>query len=325
MQGIQIKKTGILARLKFLGIRLVIILSLAGLWMIWPAMDGLAAPTPKKLTKQQKQKTGTAKPRLKKRSTGKRSSKKKLKTAKGLRKARSSVALHKAPVPDRNPLVEIVPLENGHYLLKLLDHPLAKKPQEDTPGTEPHAELSTSTSSSRPSPDSISGQTEPVSPQAISPESRVNNEDRPRQESYYKRFYRLLLASAKQLLDVPYRYGGVSALKGLDCSAFVQKVFAKIGIELPRSSREQVKVGMLVTNKYDWSKLRIGDVLFFKRSPGSGQIGHTGIYIGKGQMIHAARADRSVTISSLENAYYEKTFVAAKRFFIFSPSQYSNI
>lgn len=302
---------------------IVTILSIVSFCLIFPVSDGLAKTKGSRIVKTKAKKIVAQKTAAKKIAAKKRITRKKISS----KKARPHIARKKSTVPDNKPLVKIIPLENGDYLLKPLDGSnVQNKSQGDTAGKNPIADSLSSGGSSKPSPNPIPPQVEPISSKALGSEPvRLVNTDKPREEGYCKRFANLLLTTAKQLLGTPYRYGGVSVLGGIDCSGFVQKVFAKFGIELPRSSREQINVGMLVTNKFDWSKLRIGDVLFFRRSPSSGQIGHTGIYIGEGKMIHAARRDRSVTISSLEKPYYKKTFVAAKRFFIFSPPQSSNI
>lgn len=295
---------------------IITILSIVSFCLIFPVSDGLAKTKGTRIVKTKAKKIVANK---------KRFAHKKL--SKNKKKARPHIARKKPTVSDSNPLVHIIPLENGDYLLKPLDRSnVQNKSQGDMAGKNPIADPLSSGGSPKPSQNPIPPQVEPISSKAVSPEPvRLVNTDKTREEGYCKRFANLLLTTAKQLLGAPYRYGGVSVLRGIDCSGFVQKVFAKFGVLLPRSSREQANVGMLVTNKFDWSKLRIGDVLFFRRSPSSGQIGHTGIYMGDGKMIHAARRDGSVTVSSLEKPYYKKTFIAAKRFFIFSPSQSSNI
>jgi hypothetical protein len=308
---------------------IVVILSVISLCLVFPASDGLAKTKRPQLVKAKVKKIVAHKKTSSKKSKS-RHARKRLKrhVASNVSGAKASSIVQKENfVPDRKPLMKVIPLENGDYLLKPLDGSnVQNKSQEDTEGKNSIADSLNSGGSSKPSPNPVSSRVDPISLKAVSPEpTGLVHTDKPREEGYCERFANLLLTTAKQLLGAPYRLGGVSGLSGIDCSGFVQKVFAKFGIELPRSSREQIKVGMLVTNKFDWSKLRIGDVLFFRRSPSSGQIGHTGIYIGDGRMIHAARRDRSVTISSLEKPYYKKTFVAAKRFFIFSPPQSSNI
>jgi peptidoglycan endopeptidase LytE len=68
-----------------------------------------------------------------------------------------------------------------------------------------------------------------------------------------------LILFARKLLDIPYRFGG-SSLLGIDCSAYVQKVYGLIGIDLPRSAREQFSKG----NSVDKGELSIGDLVFFR-------------------------------------------------------------
>ncbi len=293
---------------------IIIVLSVAIFLLISSASHSHAASHSK--TRHKIKKTHILKTKIGKKVVKKKRSKK---------RTDSSVAQNKPAVPDSPPLMKVIPLDNGDYLLKpLRDNNSHHEPQENTQNKKP---VSDSTTSDANSP-SCSGSLHagPSALEVINPgAARSINEDKARKESYYKRFYKLLISSAKQLLDVPYRYGGFSVIQGFDCSGFVKKVFARFGIELPRSSREQAQVGMLVTDEYDSSKFRIGDVLFFRRSPASGQIGHAGIYVGDGKMIHAARRDRQVTISSLETPYFRKTFVAAKRFMILSQPQSGNI
>jgi cell wall-associated NlpC family hydrolase len=63
----------------------------------------------------------------------------------------------------------------------------------------------------------------------------------------------------------------------------------------------------------DYAKLLPGDLLFFSR--GGRHIGHAGIYLGEGKMIHASNRRLGVTITDLRQPYYEGTFVVAKRVF----------
>ena len=82
---------------------------------------------------------------------------------------------------------------------------------------------------------------------------------------------------------------------------------------MPRSSAEQAQVGKVVTRTMDFSKLLPGDLLFFCR--GGNQVGHSGIYLGDGKMIHASNHRYGVTVTDLRQPYYEGTFVVAKRVF----------
>ena len=116
-----------------------------------------------------------------------------------------------------------------------------------------------------------------------------------------------VIDTAMDYLGVPYRFGG-SSLKGIDCSAFVQRVYKYFSIDLPRTAREQFKAGVKVSKKDD---LRIGDLIFFRtyaRFPS-----HVGIYIGEGKMIHASSRDKKVTITSINEPYYVRRYIGAIR------------
>ncbi len=117
----------------------------------------------------------------------------------------------------------------------------------------------------------------------------------------------VLVAEAMRYLGVPYRYGGTSPLRGLDCSAFVQRVFASRGIRLPRTAAEQAKVGIPVP----LSQLRPGDRLYFAVK--GDRIDHCGIYIGNGLFIHASGRHDAVVISSLSEPLYARSLVAIRR------------
>jgi len=115
-----------------------------------------------------------------------------------------------------------------------------------------------------------------------------------------------LILFANKLLNIPYRFGG-SSLLGIDCSAYVQKVYSLIGIDLPRSAREQFSEGNLV----DKGELSIGDLVFFRTYASFPS--HVGIYLGNNLFIHASSRSKKVTIDSLGTPYYLKRFIGAKR------------
>jgi cell wall-associated NlpC family hydrolase len=94
----------------------------------------------------------------------------------------------------------------------------------------------------------------------------------------------------------------------------VQYIYHGFKINLPRSSAEQAQVGKTVTRgEMDFSKMLPGDLLFFRR--GGGHVGHAGIYLGDGRMIHASNYRNGVTITNLREPYYQGTFEVAKRVF----------
>ncbi|MCE5195492.1 MAG: NlpC/P60 family protein [Nitrospiraceae bacterium] len=116
-----------------------------------------------------------------------------------------------------------------------------------------------------------------------------------------------LIFFAKKFLEIPYRFGG-SSVMGIDCSAYVKKVYELVGIELPRSARLQYKEGESI----DKDSLSIGDLVFFRtyaKFPS-----HVGIYLGSDLFIHASSYDRKVEISDFNKPYYQKRFIGAKRF-----------
>lgn len=116
----------------------------------------------------------------------------------------------------------------------------------------------------------------------------------------------LLIKVAKTFLGVPYRLGG-STLKGLDCSAFVKKIYEIFDIHLPRTAREQFCVGRSV-NK---DELEEGDLVFFKtRRP---HADHVGIYIGSGEFVHASSRQREVKVDHLDAPYFDKRFLRGVR------------
>ena len=124
----------------------------------------------------------------------------------------------------------------------------------------------------------------------------------PAEESLKDRVIRV----AERMLSTPYRWGG-ETLKGLDCSAYVRKVFAYLGLELPRSAREQFREGVQV----DKAELSTGDLVFFRTY--AKYPSHVGIYLGDNRFIHASSLARKVKIDNIEAPYYVRRFIGAKR------------
>jgi hypothetical protein len=140
----------------------------------------------------------------------------------------------------------------------------------------------------------------------------------PREPKYNRfepwNFSDLILAQAEAYKHAPYSRGASLATgNATDCSGFVQFIYNGFKINLPRSSAEQAQVGKTVTRQMDFSKLLPGDLLFFRR--GGRSVGHAGIYLGDGKMIHASTYRTGVTITNLREGYYQDTFVVAKRVF----------
>jgi cell wall-associated NlpC family hydrolase len=64
----------------------------------------------------------------------------------------------------------------------------------------------------------------------------------------------------------------------------------------------------------DKDNLRKGDLVFFATCGGC-RVTHVGIYIGNGRFIHAPRRGKSVRVTSLNNSYFQKTFIGARSYF----------
>ncbi len=113
---------------------------------------------------------------------------------------------------------------------------------------------------------------------------------------------------AQAYLGEHYVYGDIGA-SGYDCSSFVQTVFRQSGIVLPRSSRQQVRLGQPVA----LADVRAGDLLFFTSRVGERRISHVGIALPGNRMIHAARGKHRVVISRWDSRYFLERWSAARR------------
>ena len=118
-----------------------------------------------------------------------------------------------------------------------------------------------------------------------------------------------ILNNAKEYLGGKYVWGGTQP-KGFDCSGYIQYLYKKGGVALPRTAYQQSKVGLLVNR----NELKKGDLLFFltdkKRNI---PITHVGMYIGNDKFIHAASKKKGIIISSLSKSKYNRIYVKAKR------------
>ncbi|MGN7454094.1 NlpC/P60 family protein [Paenibacillus pasadenensis] len=121
-----------------------------------------------------------------------------------------------------------------------------------------------------------------------------------------------LLSLARRFLGTPYDFGSgtYESTKRFDCSSFTQYVFEKVGVSLPRTSREQGQLGRSVSE----SDLQPGDLLFFYtpgRFDSNKVVGHVSIFAGNGKMIHTY-GDPGVVIDEF-NDYWKGRFLFAKR------------
>ena len=120
-----------------------------------------------------------------------------------------------------------------------------------------------------------------------------------------------VLNTADQYVGVRYVWGG-STPKGFDCSGFTKYVFAKNGVTIPRTSREQVRAGDAIP--LDFDAMRPGDILLFAERGEA--ISHVAIYVGSGRIIHASSAMGEVNYLDLDGSYgawYVQNLVAVRR------------
>ncbi|WP_224963395.1 C40 family peptidase [Geomonas subterranea] len=115
--------------------------------------------------------------------------------------------------------------------------------------------------------------------------------------------------TAERFVGIPYRWGGDTVVDGMDCSGFVRAVYNLCGINIPRTSREQYRVGDAVGRE----ELKDGDLVFFGAS--ADEINHVGIFVGNGRFVHAPRRGDDIKVSSMDDTYFQKRFVGAKRYF----------
>lgn len=115
-----------------------------------------------------------------------------------------------------------------------------------------------------------------------------------------------ILTYAKEYLGHQYGYGNNSKHK-IDCSAFIQQVYHRLGVNLPRSASKQSCFGI----KIGLRDLKIGDLLFYRTYKSAPS--HVAIYAGDGKIIHASYIAQKVQYDSINKPYYKERFLFAKR------------
>ena len=120
---------------------------------------------------------------------------------------------------------------------------------------------------------------------------------------------RALFATIDEWYGTRYKLGG-STKDGIDCSAFVQAIYAKLfQIAMPRTAKEQYQAVQSISR----TELKQGDLVFF-HTHGSG-VTHVGIYLQNNKFVHAATSG-GVMISDLFEDYWVKHFVGAGRYVV---------
>lgn len=126
-----------------------------------------------------------------------------------------------------------------------------------------------------------------------------------------------------EFYGAPYRSGGTSP-EGVDCSGFIQALFQRAGVMLPRTVAQQYSAGRQVPP----AEMRFGDVVFFNRycqtrgrdfylanilpSFNADEICHNGLYLGEGRFVHAS--PRGVLVSRLDAETWRVSFKGARRY-----------
>lgn len=116
-----------------------------------------------------------------------------------------------------------------------------------------------------------------------------------------------LVKTAKHYLGIPYKWGGTSAEKGFDCSGLTMVVYKLNGLNLPRTSRQQFKVGKYVSKR----DLKPGDLVFFGKR---GKVSHVAIYIGHGKIIHAPSRGKNVCYADLKTSILRKKYLGGRSY-----------
>ncbi|MFY4776589.1 C40 family peptidase [Metabacillus sp. RGM 3146] len=123
-----------------------------------------------------------------------------------------------------------------------------------------------------------------------------------------------IILTGLKYLGTPYVFDAPPhQTKVFDCSSFTQYIFGVYGISLPRNSRQQYTMGIPIP----FNKIRKGDLLFFttktrKDRQLPSKIGHVGVFLGSGHMLHTYREGKKVMVSEL-NSYWKLAFAGAKR------------
>lgn len=115
------------------------------------------------------------------------------------------------------------------------------------------------------------------------------------------------IKTARDMIGVPYLWGGESPTAGFDCSGLVVYSYQKAGIKLPRTAFLQFKATRPVRSDL----IQPGDLLFFRLE--RDKISHVAIYLGRNRFIHAPSTGKLVSVAELTTPFWKKRFVRAGR------------
>jgi cell wall-associated NlpC family hydrolase len=150
---------------------------------------------------------------------------------------------------------------------------------------------------------------------AKSPRTKIHHvkhkpKHKPKRNRHHRkrRIHRITLGEravkiALKAVGFPYRWGGASPASGFDCSGLVRWAYGRLGVDLPHSSYALYGRGRYVRG----SRMKPGDLVFF-----SG-LGHVGLYVGHGRMVHAPHSGSRVQVVALGGPSYGGGLVGARR------------
>jgi len=121
-----------------------------------------------------------------------------------------------------------------------------------------------------------------------------------------------VIATGDDFVGTRYTYGGATPESGFDCSGFVQYVFRRNGVTLPRTSRRQATAGQSIASKLAGS--RAGDLLFFSQR--GDVVDHVAIYVGDDRILHSSSSGGGVRYDDLASSrgrWFLERLVATRR------------
>jgi cell wall-associated NlpC family hydrolase len=111
---------------------------------------------------------------------------------------------------------------------------------------------------------------------------------------------------ALAMVGKPYRYGG-NTPKGFDCSGLVQYSYGRVGVQLPRGTRNLLQVSQPISR----NKLRRGDLVFFTQE--GRKSSHVALYLGGGRFVHSPSSGKNVYVAGFNEPYWQRHFTEARR------------
>lgn len=114
-------------------------------------------------------------------------------------------------------------------------------------------------------------------------------------------------ATAKSMVGRPYKFKGDTP-EGFDCSGLVRYSYLTAGLDLPHGTSALRQM----THDISARDLRKGDLVFFNQL--GKKYSHVGIYVGSRRFVHAPSSGKPVRMDSLDDEYWKKHFLGARRF-----------